>query len=281
MAPSGHSTPLVHPCFTTTTLLPGSVRAVDDAQLAALLVRDAGALAAGMRADGLGGLDAEAKTHISDVVTAADKAAEAQVVETLRRERPDDSIVGEEGADHEGTSGRTWVIDPVDGTYNFLRGLDWWCSALALVDRDELVLGAVHQPATGDLFLGGPALPSTRNGEPLARLVDRPLGESCATTYLHPPFFGGAVGEAFMRGVSGVATLRMMGSGTMDSMAIVQGRCDVLFQHSVPDWDRLPGAAILRGAGGESRVVHAGGVDWHVAGVPTAVADICDRLLYG
>lgn len=254
---------------------------MDDAQLATLLVRDAGTLAAAMRAEGLDGLDAETKTHISDVVTAADKAAEAQVVAMLRRERPDDSIVGEEGADHVGTSGRTWVIDPVDGTYNFHRGLDWWCSALALTEDDGLVLGAVHHPASGDTFVGGPELASTRNGDPLTRLVDRPLRESCATTYLHPPFYDGEIGAAFMRGVSGVATLRMMGSGTMDSMAIASGQCDVLFQHSVPDWDRLPGAAIIRGTGGESRVLRAGGVDWHVAGVPTAVAEVCDLLERG
>ena len=70
----------------------------------------------------------------------------------------------------------------------------------------------------------------------------------------------------------------MMGSGTMDAMAIAQGRCDVLFQHSVPDWDRLPGAAIVRGVGGRAEVVRAGGVDWHVAGVPTAVAAVCAAL---
>jgi fructose-1,6-bisphosphatase/inositol monophosphatase family enzyme len=199
----------------------------------------------------------------------------------LRRERPDDSIVGEEGANHEGTSGRTWVIDPVDGTYNFHRGLEWWCSAVALVDGEDLVLGAVHQPATGETHVGGPQLASTRNGEALAALPDRSLHESCATTYLHPPFFDGEIGAAFVRAVSGVATVRMMGSGTADAVAIARGRCDVLFQHSVPDWDRLPGAALIRGVGGESRVVHAAGVDWHVAGVPTAVAEICDRLLDG
>jgi myo-inositol-1(or 4)-monophosphatase len=261
--------------------LPGSVPGVDDAQLATLLVREAGTLAAGMRGEGLSGLAAETKTHLSDVVTAADHAAEAQIVATLRHERPADSIVGEEGADHEGTSGRTWVIDPVDGTYNFHRGLDWWCSALALVDGDDLVLGAVHHPSTGSTYAGGPGLASTRNGELLARLTDRSLSESCATTYLHPPFYDGEIGAAFMRAVAGVATLRMMGSGTMDAMAIAAGQCDVLFQQSVPDWDRLPGAAIIRGVGGESRVVHAAGVDWHVAGVPTAVAEICDRLLDG
>lgn len=248
---------------------------MDDAQLATRLVEEAGTLAAAMRREGL---DAETKTHISDIVTAADKAAEAQVVDTIRRLRPADSIVGEEGADHQGTSTRTWVIDPVDGTYNFHRGLDWWCSAVALVDDGRLLLSAVHQPSAGETYVGGPELPSTRNGVRLPALTDRPLHECCATTYLHPPFYEGDIGAAFARAVQGVATLRMMGSGTMDSMAIAQGRCDVLFQHSVPDWDRLPGAAVIRGVGGLSEVVAAGGVDWHVAGVPTAVAEICDRL---
>ena len=111
---------------------------MDDTQLATRLVREAGTLAAAMRRDGL---SAETKTHVSDVVTAADRAAEALIVEALRRERPDDSIVGEEGADHTGSSGRTWVIDPVDGTYNFHRGLEWWCCALALTDGDDVAAG--------------------------------------------------------------------------------------------------------------------------------------------
>jgi myo-inositol-1(or 4)-monophosphatase len=255
------------------------VRAVDDAQddarLAVDLVRDAGTLAARMRRDGV---EVEQKTHVTDIVTAADHAAERLVVDTLRRERPDDSIVGEEGADHVGTSGRTWVIDPVDGTYNFHRGLDWWCSALALVDGDDVVLGAVHHPQQDTTYVGGPGRPTTRDGVPLAPLEDRPLGECCATTYLHPPFYDGAVGAAFGRAVAGVATLRMMGSGSMDAMAIAEGRCDVLFQHSVPDWDRLPGAAVIRGVGGVARTVHAAGVDWHVVGVPTAVAEVCAAL---
>ena len=251
------------------------MRAVNDEELAAELVRDAGTLAARMRRDGL---LAEQKTHVTDIVTAADRAAERLVVERLRAERPHDSIVGEEGADHTGSSGRTWVIDPVDGTYNFHRGLDWWCSALALVEGDDVALGAVHHPGSDATYVGGPLLPPTRDGVPLARLEDRPLSECCATTYLHPPFYDGEVGAAFARAVGGVATLRMMGSGTMDAMAIAEGRCDVLFQHSVPDWDRLPGAAVIRGVGGEARVVRAAGVDWHVVGVPSAVAAVCSAL---
>jgi fructose-1,6-bisphosphatase/inositol monophosphatase family enzyme len=247
-----------------------------DAALAAELVEQAGALAARIRS---GGLDVEEKTSGSDIVTQADLAAERLIVERLETERPDDAIVGEEGTSRPGTSGRTWVIDPVDGTYNFTRGSDWWCSAIALTDQDDVLLGAVHHPALGETWLGGPDLPSTRTGVRLGPLPDTPAEARCATTYLHPPFFTGEVGVAFARGLEQVGTLRMLGSGTMDAMAIAAGRWDVLFQHSVADWDRLPGAAIIRGAGGASTQVEAAGVLWTVSGTPRAVEDVARALV--
>jgi fructose-1,6-bisphosphatase/inositol monophosphatase family enzyme len=170
------------------------------------------------------------------------------------------------------------VIDPVDGTYNFLAGLDWWCSAIALTDGDDLVLGAIHHPATGQTFVGGPDLPTTVNGVPLAALEDRPLAESCLATYLHPPYFGTEVGAAWERIVNGAATPRILGSGSMDATAVAQGHLHVLCQHSVPPWDELPGAAIIRGAGGVTRTVGAAGVEWYSAGAPTAVDEIASLL---
>ena len=116
---------------TTSPLDPPIEDTIDDASLAAHVVRRAAELAARMRADGL---ETEFKTSISDVVTAADRAAEQFVVSELARLRPDDGILGEEGSAKDGTSGRTWVIDPVDGTYNFTSGSDYWCSAIALVE---------------------------------------------------------------------------------------------------------------------------------------------------
>jgi myo-inositol-1(or 4)-monophosphatase len=251
-------------------------RLTDDAALAADLVREAALLAARIRGEGL---DISRKTSGSDIVTQADTAAERIIVQRLTAERPDDAIVGEEGTSKPGTSGRTWVIDPVDGTYNFSRGSDWWCSAIALYDDHDVLLGAVHHADTLRTWVGGPDLPTTCDGEPLAALPDTPREARCATTYLHPPFYGSEVGDAFARALGQVGTLRMLGSGTMDAMAIASGQWDVLFQHSVADWDRLPGAAILRGAGGESVVVTAGGVDWTVSGAPTAVVDVRDALL--
>ena len=247
-----------------------------DAALAADLVREAALLADRIRAEGL---DVERKTSGSDIVTQADTAAERLIVERLRAERPADAILGEEGSSRDGTSGRTWVIDPVDGTYNFSRGSDWWCSALALRDEDDVLLGAVHHSATRRTWVGGPGLPSTCDGVPLAALPETPREARCATTYLHPPFYGSEVGDAFARALGQVGTLRMLGSGTMDAMAIASGQWDVLFQHSVADWDRLPGAAIIRGAGGASVVVPAAGVDWTVSGGSAAVADVRAALL--
>ena len=250
----------------------------DDAELAARVVREAGTLAHRMRDEGL---ELATKTSISDIVTAADHAAERLVVDTLATERPDDGVLGEEGAAHDGSSGRTWVIDPVDGTYNFVAGLDWWCSAIALTDGDELVLGAVHHPATGRTFVGGPGLPTTVDGRQVGPLADRPLAESCLTTYLHPPSYADRVGAAFSRMVGGAATLRMLGSASMDATAVAQGQLHVRCQHSLPPWDELPGAALILGTGGAARRVEAAGVTWFPAGATTAVDDVCRALAGG
>jgi fructose-1,6-bisphosphatase/inositol monophosphatase family enzyme len=246
-----------------------------DAALAARLVREAGALAHRMRA---AGLDTETKTSISDVVTAADHAAEQLVVDVLAAERPDDGVLGEEGASRTGTSGRTWVIDPVDGTYNFVAGLDWWCSAVALTDGDDLVLGAVHHPATGRTYVGGPGFPTTVNGLPLPPITDRTLATSCITTYLHPPAYDAELGAAFARMAGGAATVRMLGSASMDATAIASGQLHVRCQHSLPPWDELPGAALILGVGGATARVEAAGVSWTAAGVPTAVAEVARAL---
>jgi myo-inositol-1(or 4)-monophosphatase len=246
----------------------------DDAALAADVVREAGLLAREMRAEGL---QVDTKTSVSDVVTAADRAAERLVLDHLSTWRPDDGVIGEEGAERDSLSGRTWVIDPVDGTYNFVSGLTWWCSAVALVDGDDVLLGAVYHPHEDVLYVGGPGLPTTRNGVPVT-VPNVALADTCATTYLHPPFFHGEVGETFARVVNGAATVRMLGSGSLDLCAVAQGQLGVFVQHSVADWDWWPGSALVRGAGGEVRRLDAAGVTWSVAGAPTAVAEICAAL---
>lgn len=243
----------------------------DDAALAGGLVRDAAALAARMR---VAGLDTETKTGPSDLVTAADRAAERLVLDRLAELRPEDGVVGEEGSVRDSRSGRTWVIDPVDGTYNFVAGLPWWCCALALRGPEDLVLGAVHDPTSGRTLVGGPDLPTERDGTRLPGLADVSLGETCVATYLHPPWHDGPVGVLWRRVVGAAATWRSLGSGSMDAVAVAEGRLGVLVQHSVPDWDALPGAGLIRGVGGVVSSIEAAGVTWHVAGASTAVAEV-------
>lgn len=245
---------------------------VDDATLALALTRRAGGLAARMRAEGLAG---EQKTSVSDVVTAADHAAEALVAGTLARLRPDDGIVGEEGAEAQSLSGRTWVIDPVDGTYNFLAGLSTWCSALALRDAEGTVLGAVHQPAVDESWLGGRGRPTTLNGTSVGELVDLPLAQVAIATYLHPPVLPDAdLREPWLAAISGAATVRVFGSGSCDLAAVAAGRVGAWVQQSVPEWDWLPGAALVEAAGGRAEQVEVRGTVWSVAGRPTAVAEV-------
>jgi myo-inositol-1(or 4)-monophosphatase len=241
-----------------------------DLDLAAALVREAAVLADAMRRDGL---TTEHKTSISDVVSAADHAAEELIVGRLRAERPADGVVGEEGTDHPGQ--RTWLIDPVDGTYNFLSGLPLWCAALGLTDADGVVLGAVYHHAADELWLGERGRPTTCNGTPVAPLVDRPLPEISVATYLHPttlPDDGARL--PLLRVIQGAATVRMLGSGSIELAAVAAGRLGAWVQLDSMDWDWYPGAALVEGAGGATAVFEASGHRWHIAGSQQAVDEI-------
>ncbi len=246
-----------------------------DTELAGSLVTAAGRLAADMRQRGL---TVQEKTSISDVVSDADKAAEEMIVDRLANARPDDGIIGEEGAAAPGR--RTWIIDPVDGTFNFVSGLPAWCSALALVDGDRLILGAIYQATTGELWLGGEDVPASLNGAPLDRLADRPLAEVAICTYLHPTRVSDEpLREGLLRAIAGAASVRIIGSGSVELAAVAAGRLGVWLHADTPSWDWLPGAAIVTAAGGITDVFPYGGHRWHVAGPPTGVAQVKAAVL--
>lgn len=250
-----------------------------DAALAASLVREAGLLASRMRAGD--DLAVARKTSVSDIVSAADTAAEALVVSRLLEARPDDGIVGEEGASRPSRSGRTWHVDPVDGTYNFVAGIPVWCSAAALVDdaSGDTLVGAIYHPAQDELWLGGRDLRASCNGVELPRLTDAPLAEISQVSYLHPATVHDTVLlDAWVRAVRGAATVRMLGSGSVELAAVAAGRLGCWVQHDSLSWDWLPGAAIVRAAGGMTASVEVGGHVWRAAGPPSAVADAIRAL---
>lgn len=268
---------------------------VDDQRLARDIVYNAGRLAWRLREgkQARGGLATEYKTSVSDVVTEADRAAEQFVAEVLELLRPDDGVVGEEGASRPSKSGRVWVIDPVDGTYNFTRGSDYWCSAIALVegsdgspeavaeDPDRLVLGAVHRPAMGYTWIGGPSIATTLDDKPLPRLdaTTHSADHECLGTYLHPTFMKQPeIRSAWMAVVEEFASVRMLGSGSVDLASVAHGELGAWIQHSVKSWDWLPGKALVEGVGGTARRVDAQGVTWSIAG-PEKVVDTIEQVL--
>ena len=254
-----------------------------DLALAESLVRDAGNLAARMLADGL---ETQHKTSVSDVVSAADHAAEELIVRRLRELRPDDGLLGEEGAAQDSRSGRTWVIDPVDGTYNFLSGVPFWCSAVALAERDspderwQPLLGAIFHPDADELWSGGVAQPTRCNGRPVPGLADAALDQVSLVSYLHPATMSDAdIREPVLSALSGAATMRMLGSGSIELASVAAGRLGGWVQRNVYAWDWLPGAALVHSAGGTTDIVEHRGNHWHIAGNAQTVAEIRARLL--
>jgi myo-inositol-1(or 4)-monophosphatase len=248
---------------------------MDDASLAAELVREAGRLAASMLA---GGLDTEYKTSISDVVSAADHAAEELITTRLAEARPDDGLVGEEGTRRSG-KGRTWYVDPVDGTYNFLSHIPYWCSALGLADADGPLVGAVYAPDLDELWLGGRHTPTTLNGAVVDKLRNEPLAEVSVATYFHPRHMSDQSRLAsWQSATAAAATVRMLGSASVDLAGVAGGRLGMFLQANLNPWDWVPGAALVLGAGGVAEEVPVNGVRWQIAGNRHAVADASTAL---
>lgn len=251
-----------------------------DAHLAQALVYNAGRLAWRMREQGLQQVDQ--KTNVSDVVTEADRAVEQFVAGVLEALRGEDGIVGEEGAGRESASGRTWVVDPVDGTYNFTSGSDYWCSALALRDAEGIVFGAVHRPAMGYTWFGGRDFPTRRDAQEVAPLVDAPAAEISLSTYLHPSSIADEdIRATWQRVAEKFATVRMLGAGSVDLSSVADGTWGAWMQHSVADWDWFPGKALVEAAGGAARKVEAGGVVWCLAGNKKVVDEMEAALSWG
>ena len=247
---------------------------MDDVTLAAELVREAGLLAARMLGEGL---ETHYKTSVSDVVSAADHAAEDLVVARLTEARPHDGLIGEEG--HSRPGDRTWYVDPVDGTYNFLSGIPYWCSAVGLVDADGPVVGAVYYPARDELWVGGRDRPTTLNGVPVPPMTDQPLAGVSVATYFHPRYRQDLERPApWQAATSAAAAVRMLGSASVDLTGVSTGRLGVFLQANLKPWNWYPGAALVLGAGGVAREVPVGDVTWLVAGNREAVADTAAAL---
>jgi myo-inositol-1(or 4)-monophosphatase len=245
----------------------------DDVDLAARAVR-AGAAAALAERDAAGttdaGLGIEIKASPTDFVSRADTAAETAIADLLRAERPDDGILGEEGAAADSANGRRWVVDGIDGTFNFLSGIPHWCVAVGLEQDGDPLAAAVYDPTADELFLSGPGRPTTVDGRRTAIRTGRTLAEAAVATYLRPDKSEDR-DVTLARFVDDIGVVRAGGAGTLELAWVAAGRVDAWAQPNVSPWDWTPGAALVRAAGGRAAVLDGDPV-WHLAGAPDLVA---------
>jgi myo-inositol-1(or 4)-monophosphatase len=216
--------------------------------LAARLATEAGELIRLGRAEGI--TDVETKSTQTDMVTEYDRASEALIVGELRRHRPDDAIVGEEGTDRAGTSGITWLIDPIDGTTNFLYGLPGYAVSIAAQDEDGLLVGAVSVPTFGELFTARRGGGARCNGTRLrcseqTRLDDALVATGFSYRAERRKRQAGILLEVLPR----VRDVRRFGAASVDLCFVGAGRVDAYFEVGLSPWDSAAGILVATEAG--------------------------------
>jgi len=237
------------------------------------------------------------KSTPTDLVSEADVASQRAIRALLRERRPGDGFLGEEEGESEtGTSGLRWIVDPLDGTVNFLFGIPQWSVSVAVADEKGTVAGAVYDPNREELFAatrGGPALLHGPGGERSAlsgRSVDphgAGAGEGSAEGLQTAMVATGLAYDAEVRGrqaevmaalIPRVRDIRRFGSAALDLCWTAAGRFDAYYERSVKTWDVAAGELVCRSAGLEIRELpETDGLPWGIlAGRPGLAAALQD-----
>ena len=209
--------------------------------------------------------DLDVKSSRTDMVSAADHDAETVIRELLTSERPGDGLVAEEGSHAASETGRQWVVDPLDGTTNFLYGLQSWCVSIALEDDDGGLVGVVHQPLRGDTFAAERGAGASVNGAPLA--VRRPPALATAlvaTGFGYAPERRAWQARTLTRMLPSIRDIRRAGAAALDLAWVAAGRLDGYWERGLNHWDWAAGELLVTEAGGAvaqlPRVEGAGGL---------------------
>jgi myo-inositol-1(or 4)-monophosphatase len=203
-------------------------------------------------------LEVSSKSTPTDLVSEADLAAERAIEGLLAEHRPDDGFVGEEGGSAQGTSGLDWVVDPLDGTVNFLFGIPQWCVSVAVRDGHGTLAGAVYDPNRDELFTatrdgaarlsglaGAVELKGAGRREPATELASAMV----ATGFAYDARVRAAQANVLARAVGEVRDIRRFGSAALDLAWTAAGRFDAYFERTVKPWDIAAGVLICERAG--------------------------------
>ena len=205
------------------------------------------------------------KSSDTDPVTDTDRASERAIVALITADRPDDGMLGEEGADRIGTTGFRWVIDPLDGTVNYLYGIPHTAVSVACEQAEGggwvPVVGAVYDPARDELFTAARGSGARLNGGPISVRSPLRLAESLVTT----GFSYSATRRARQAGILAdllprVRDIRSGGSAALELCWVAAGRSDGYYEDELAPWDTAAGALIVIEAGGVVTGLGDGGV---------------------
>ena len=192
----------------------------------------------------------ESKSSRTDMVTEMDRASEDLIARTILAARPGDAFLAEEGTSGAGTSGVRWVVDPLDGTTNYLYGFPAWAVSIAAEVDGETVAGVVHDPSHGETFAAVRGGGATCNGRRLQ--VEGPDELSTAlvgTGFSYDAATRGAQAAELAGIIPEVRDVRRAGAAALDLCWVALGRLDLYYERGLQPWDSAAGALVAREAG--------------------------------
>ncbi len=192
----------------------------------------------------------DTKSSATDVVTDMDRAAERIITEGLLDARPHDGILGEEGTDRAGTSGVRWIVDPLDGTTNYLYGHAGFAVSIAAEQDGQVVAGAVVDPLHGDAFRAVRGGGATRNGHPVrCSTVTDPAVALVATGFSYEPERRARQAAVLTEVLPRIRDIRRVGAAAVDLCSVACRRVDAFWEKGLAPWDHAAGALIAAEAG--------------------------------
>ena len=197
------------------------------------------------------------KGRRADLVTDADKAAEALIVERLRAAFPASTITGEESGTHAGVGSERWYVDPLDGTTNYAHGYPVFCVSIAYERDGELTAGVVYAPFYDELFAAEKGAGARLNGGPLQVSSIAHTADALVCTGFHPADFD-RNGTYFRKLSYHAQAVRRDGSAALDLASVAAGRFDGFWEFDLHSWDVAAGALLIREAGGTVTAIDGG-----------------------
>ncbi|NNE72318.1 MAG: inositol monophosphatase [Acidimicrobiales bacterium] len=192
----------------------------------------------------------DTKSSKTDMVTEMDRWCEGEVVSRLLDARPDDGILGEEGASVDGTSGVRWIIDPIDGTTNYFYDLPGYSISIAAEIDGVISAGLVIDPIRAETFTATKGGGATRNGRPLSvSKVDDLSIALVGTGFNYQPDVRRDQAETLVHLLPIVRDIRRFGGAALDLCAVACGRLDIYFERGLSAWDVAAGGLIATEAG--------------------------------